>query len=267
MRQQIRQPYKGQALTEFLVLALALVPLFLLIPLVAKYQDISHANQIASRYVAFEAVTRNPSTVNNWKPESQLADEVRRRFFTNTDAAIKSNDATDNSAAQQNLFWRNYKSEALINNVNNDVTLSFGFDQNPTQNGAFNAASDGNPFLLNNQFNLAANGIYTANVTTKLANLPAGLLAYEPFNQINLSMRRSTSIVLDPWQARNPQQVENNVGNSSIVFPSNLLTGISPLVNGVINVIDLPGNLSGPKLGELEFWRDVVPQDRLKKAE
>ncbi len=267
MRQQIRQPCKGQALTEFLVLALALVPLFLLIPLIAKYQDISHANQIASRYVAFEAVTRNPSTINNWKPESQLADEVRRRFFTNTDAAIKSKDAADNSATQQNLFWRNYKSEALINNVNNDVTLSFGFEQNANQNNAFNTASDGNPFLLNNQFNLTANGIYTANITTKLANLPTGLTSYQPFDQINLSMRRSTSIVIDPWQARNPQQVEDNISNSAIVFPVNRLSSISPLVDGVVNVIDLPGNLSGPKLGKLEFWRDVVPQDRLKKAE
>ncbi len=267
MRQPMRQQQGGQALTEFLVLALALTPLFLLIPLIAKYQDISHASQIASRYVAFEAVTRNPSTINNWKPESQLADEVRRRFFTNTDATIKSNDTADNSAAQQNLFWRNYKSEALINNVNNDVTLSFGFEQNPTQNDAFNAASDGSPFLLNNQFNLAANGIYTANVTTTLANLPTGLTSYQPFDQINLSMRRSTSIVLNPWQARNPQQVEDNVKNSSVVFPTKLLSAINPLVDGVVNVIDLPGNLSGPKLGELEFWRDVVPQDRLKKAE
>ena len=49
----------GQALTEFLVVALALIPLFLLIPMIAKYQDIGHSTQMASRYAAFEATIRN----------------------------------------------------------------------------------------------------------------------------------------------------------------------------------------------------------------
>lgn len=43
---------RGQALTEFLVISVAMVPLFLLMPVIAKYQDVSHSTQMASRYSA-----------------------------------------------------------------------------------------------------------------------------------------------------------------------------------------------------------------------
>ena len=36
---------RGQALTEFLVISLVLISLFLLLPVIGKYQDISHASQ------------------------------------------------------------------------------------------------------------------------------------------------------------------------------------------------------------------------------
>jgi len=67
----------GQALTEFIVVALALIPLFLLLPVIGKYQDIAHSVQLASRYAAFDAMIRNDVS-GTWKPESQLAEEVRR---------------------------------------------------------------------------------------------------------------------------------------------------------------------------------------------
>ena len=37
---------RGQALTEFLVISLVLIPLFLLLPVIGKYQDISHASRL-----------------------------------------------------------------------------------------------------------------------------------------------------------------------------------------------------------------------------
>jgi hypothetical protein len=59
---------RGQALTEFLLVSLALIPLFLLLPMIGKYQDINHATQMASRYAAFDAILRNDSQ-NSWKPK------------------------------------------------------------------------------------------------------------------------------------------------------------------------------------------------------
>lgn len=253
----------GQALTEFLVLSVAMVPLFLLMPVIAKYQDISHSTQMASRYVAFDATNRNDS-MGTWKPESQLADEVRRRFFSNSDAPIKTHDVAGNFSANRNLFWSDPNGGPLIQNFNNDVQVSFGFGNSPNHIGAFSGTADATPFVLHSQLGLQARGIYTANVAVTLANLPGGLRFYEPFDQINLSIARSTSLVFDPWSARNPQQVESRIGGNPAIFPAGSLQAVSPIVDAAVTLIDLPGGLSGPKLGKLDFWRDVVPEDRLR---
>jgi hypothetical protein len=58
----MNQPIKtqhGQALVEFLVASMAIVPLFFLIPVIIKYQGINNSTQLASRYVAFDAMHRN----------------------------------------------------------------------------------------------------------------------------------------------------------------------------------------------------------------
>ncbi len=261
---QRRVDQRGQALTEFLVVALALVPLFLLMPLIAKYQDISHATQMASRYVAFDAFTRNDS-VSSWKPEAQLADEVRRRFFGNDDAPVKTNDVAGNFLSDQNLFWRDPNGGALIRNFETDVSVSFGPGNVATHDGGFTAASDGIAFPMHDLLALRARGVYTANVSVKLANLPAGLKFYAPFDTINLSMTRGTSVAIDPWTATGPPQIEAKLAANPLIFPVGPLAAVSPAVDGFIATIDYPGAIRGPLLGGLEFWRDVVPDDRLKR--
>ncbi|RZI43941.1 hypothetical protein EGT07_00455 [Herbaspirillum sp. HC18] len=253
----------GQALTEFLVVALALVPLFLLIPVIAKYQDIAHATQMAGRYAAFQATIRNDSTTG-WEPENELADEVRRRFFSNSDAPIKTKDVAGDFKANQNLFWRDPQDNALISSFK-DVNVSFGFAGGGSHTDAFSSASDGKPFPgIPSQLGLSARGIYTANVSVKLANLPAGLKFYEPFDKIDLSITRSTSVVIDPWTAKDPAQVESKIAGSAAIFPVGSLSAVSPVVDAAVSIIDAPGGLSSPRLGNLDFWRDVVPRDRLR---
>ncbi len=253
----------GQAFTEFLVVVLALLPLFLLMPVIGKYQDIAHSTRMASRYVAFEAMTRNAAT-SSWKPEAQLADEVRRRFFSNSDAPIKTHDRAGNFAAHRNPFWSDPKGDPLIKDFNTDITISFGSDNSSGQNDAFSAASDGEPFLEYGWFDLRAQGIYTAKVSVALANLPGGLRNYEPFDTIDLSIARSTSVVIDPWTAAGPKQAEARFGGNALVFPAGSLKEAAAIVDALVSVIDLPGGVSAPALGKLDFWRDVVPEDRLR---
>lgn len=255
---------RGQALTEFIVLALVLIPLVLLIPLVAKYQDISYAVQMASRYVAFEAMTRNESQSTS-KPPAQLSGEVQRRFFSNLDAPIKTGDVAGNFLAHQNLFWRGPEGAPLIADFNNDVSIGFGAGKRPTQAEAFGAADDGVPFnaiKTADELGLSAKGIYTANVTVRLANLPAGLRAYEPFDKIDLSISRHTSIVVDGWPAKDPSQVESRI-NSPVLVPATMLSTVAPVIDAAVGAVEV-GQIRGPQLGKLEFWRDVVPPDRLK---
>lgn len=255
---------RGQALTEFLVLALVLIPLALLIPIIAKYQDIACAVQMASRYVAFEAMTRNDAQ-STWKTPAQLAGEVQRRFFSNSDAPIKTGDVAGNFLAHQNLFWRGPSGTSLIADFGNDVSVGFGAGNRPTQGEAYDTATDGVPFNPANtadHLGLSAKGLYTGNVSVRLANLPAGLTAYEPFDKINLSIGRHTSILVDGWSAKDPSQVESRI-NSPVLVPSSTLVAVAPAVDTAITAVEV-GQIGSPHLGKLDFWRDVVPSDRLK---
>jgi hypothetical protein len=266
---------RGQALVEFVVFSVALLPLLLLIPMIAKYQDISSTTQAASRYVAFEAMNRNADTVNGWKDEASLANEVRRRFYSNNDAPIKSGDVAGDFKAQQNLFWRDPTDRALIEQINRDVTVTYGNGNGTTHQAGFianSSANDGAFAGFNNNMNLSNTGVYQANVAVKLLNVPADLALHKPFDTLNLSIRRSTSLALNPWTATDHGQVNQRVGNSGAVFPVGQVQGLTALLDPLVAAAELPGRIlggsggktSGPMIGRLDFWTDVVPADRLR---
>lgn len=248
IKNKLRDKQRGQALTEFLVVAVALVPLFLLIPVIAKYQDIAHSTQMASRYAAFDSMVRNASQ-NSVKPLDQLQDEVRRRFFSNSDAPVKTNDVAGDFKANQNLFWRTPDDKPLIDKFT-DVVVS-----RSSQN-----ASDTRWFEKKFLEQFGGKGIGTVNVRVKLANLPAGLQFYEPFDKINLEINRSTSVLVDGWTGKNPVDVEKKVMGGLVYFEA--ISKLSPVIDPFMMVLE-PG-VTPPKLGRLDFWRDDVPLDRLK---
>jgi hypothetical protein len=284
----IRARAGGQALTEFIVMALVLVPLFLLIPMVAKYQEMAHATQMASRYVAFEAATRNSSTPGGFKPETQLKDEVARRFFSNADAAIKTNDVAGDFAANRKPFWVDQKGDPLLKSFGSDIAVSFGESNGSHHTDAYIGADDGKPFeksLINvrKELGLDAPGLYRGNVSITVANLPydsdSYARTYETFKSIGLTMTRSTTILVDAWPAKNADQVDQRISKPTLtpgsVFVDNS-TGM-PVIKKALDVavgaVELPasGNFPlpclehcGPRLGELELWHDIVPSDRLK---
>lgn len=265
VRTRSRFSQRGQALTEFLVLAVALVPMFLLVPMIAKYQDLSHATQLASRYVAFDAINRGglPGD-NDWAPPAQLADEVRRRFYSNSDAPIKSDDVAGDFDANRNLFWRDPYGNPLIKKFS-DVALSFG-NGAAAQTGGFSTASDAGVFnkipLANaNHIGLASPGIYTASVSVALANLPAGIRSIEPFDRLDLSIQRRTSLLFDPWSSTTTARTEARV--ATLAPLNSILNTINPLITAALKVVDLDG-VKAPKFGNLSMWRDAVPADRLK---
>ena len=258
---------RGQALTEFIVIALALVPLFLLIPLIGKYQSIRHATELASRYVAFDAIANNEG-MSAYKPRAQLEQEVRRRFFSNSDAPIKTNDEAGDFKANQNLMWVDPQGNALISKFS-DVSVSFGAGNGTSHADGISGADDDKPFNMPIPFKTAdqldlKSGIYRANVHVKLANLqdigPSFASTYEEFKDINLTISRHTAVLPDSWTASGPAQVEKRIDRPLLV-PGRLLRPVGGLAKGVVNVVELPGPKT-PHLGELEFWRDEVPTDR-----
>lgn len=274
IRHQPSHAHAGQALAEFIVIALAMVPLFLIIPLIGKYQDISHKTQLASRYVAFEATTWNDSNGGSFKPEGQLADEVRRRFFSNGDAAIKTYDVAGNVDAHRNPLWVDHKNQPMIDDFAN-VQISFGPSGAATHASAFTAlpkAAD--PFelyapVVKNALGVQDKGIYTGRVSVKLATiawpkieLSTGAGA-DPYDALELIMSSHTSVMTDAWPAKDANDVIGKI-NKAALFPAGKIAAVNSGVSALVTVID-PIGVTPPKLGELEFWKDVVPQDRLFK--
>lgn len=275
------QSQRGQALTEFVVIALALVPLFLLMPMIGKYQDIAHATAMASRYVAFDAIANNGSSKKGFKSEAQLAAEVRRRFFSNSDAPIKTGDEAGDFNANRNRMWVDPQGEPLIKQFA-DVTVSFGAGRGAKPADGFQDGSDENPFNVPTPFHTAEelglkSGIYTANVSVKLANVKELLGSYantySELSKLNLSITRGTSLLVDPWTASGAAQIDDRLSNIKI-FPASVFNK-SPLnvgmkvLDAAVIAMEVPACLQGhcqhaPKVGQLSYWDDVVPADRTK---
>lgn len=253
-----RKPQEGQALTEFLVVALAIIPLFLLIPMIAKYQDIGHATQMASRYAAFDATINNPSTTA-MKDPAVLTQEVKRRFFSNIDAPIKTNDAAGNFRAHQNAFWRTPNNQPLIADIHTVAVNLATADSGGRGMDLLNAAGRGLPPLTPG-FGLPSSPLYRSNVGVPLVNLPAGIKSYEPFDRLNLRIERSTTVLVDGWSARSVEQARERTERS---LPVTQALGIFSRVSDTTIQLLERGEIRGPRIGQLERYQDIVPADRL----
>lgn len=264
---------RGQALVEFLGLALILVPFLLLLPMIAKYQDIAHATTMAARYVAFDATVRNDAT-SSWKPNGELAGEVRRRFYSNASAPIKTGDTPGDFKAHQNLFWRDPLGNALIRNFNNDVRISFGEGASQDPGAGFRGVGEGTPFLRHDTMDLEARGVFRGNVSVSVANLPDSLTgptkSYEGLKSLNLVIRRHVDLVPDGWTARDTDHTASRIDHAEInagsTFNLPLFREVPKVVEAAVVLMEIPSGCTshcGPRLGELEYWKDVVPADRI----
>ncbi len=108
-----RVEQSGQALTEFLVLSGVLVAFLVLLPVIGKYQDVSHATQMASRYVAFDAAM-NGGGGSSFSNSADVDAAVRRRFFAESTAPVKTRDVAGDFAAHSNANWTMPNGRSLL---------------------------------------------------------------------------------------------------------------------------------------------------------
>lgn len=250
---------RGQALTEFLAVSLVLLPLFLLLPVIGKIQDIAHETQLASRYAAFDALLRNDSH-NRFKPPEQIEGELRHRFFS-AGAGIVSEDAPQPFAPRPQ--WSDPYAHPLIGDPA-AVQLSFGPSHGKTHADAYTTASDTERFVLAPRAGLQSNGIYNVNVSADLAKLPAGLKLIEPFDRLSLRIERHASVLPDAWTANGPAQAERRFG--PLAAANAWLQKLEPAAAIVMQLVELH-DVASPSFGALERWRDAVPSDRLAPRE
>lgn len=251
-RARVPRRHRGQALVEFLTIAAALVPLFLLMPVLAKYMDIAQATQAASRYAAFEATVHHGGSVGGLLPSSQLGTEVRRRFFSNPDAPVKTNDAAGDFQAHRNLFWRGPTGDPLIASQQ-DVATSL----TPT----FRAPD--RTLGLRGHTSLEDSAVQRADVSVALLRMPAFLRSYAPLNQLDLRISRTTSVLPNAWMASGPAAVRENV--NGINHLTRNVEALQTVADLVVEPFELFQN-EAPQFNRLERWDDVVPLDRLVNA-
>jgi hypothetical protein len=250
---------RGQALTEFLAMSLVLLPLFLLLPMIGKIQDIAHQAQLASRYAAFDALLRNDSH-NQFKPPEQVERELAQHFFS-AGAAISTEDGAQPFTPRGQ--WSDPWAHPLVGDAA-AVRLSFGPSHGKTHRDAYTAADDAERFTLASRAGLHTDGIYNVNVSADVANLPAGLKLIEPFDRLNLRIERHASVLLDAWTANGPMQAEARFGPLAVV--NGPLQAIEGVFGTAMQLVELH-DVAAPSFGALERWRDAVPSDRLAPRE
>ncbi len=232
----------GQSTVEFAVFALAMVPAFLVMTLLGKYIDLNQATEVASRYLAFEGIARNSS--NSWETQSELGVEVRRRFFSNSDAPIKSGDAAGDFVAHRNPIWSDASGKPLLDNFEDQVSVN----TQVSGNNAIAAAS-----IYAGQLGLSSDNLYTASVTVN----PRDIAGLKPFDKIGLNVTRKTVLLVDAWTARSPASIRSRIEGSAVMYP---LAGLKELIDPIGQV---PTVVFDPALAVGNFDWDVVPCDRL----
>lgn len=243
---------RGQSTVEFVVLASILVPLLLIVPLIGKYMDIAQAAAVASRYVAFEGEIRHSSSIEGWKTDAELAREVRRRFFSNSDAPIKTNDTAGDFNAHRNTLWFDHRGDPLLPKSVDNVGVRTWREFLTQPVGAFHATSLG----------LSQDNLYTGQVTVSVADI-AGL---QPFDKLGLSVTRSTTLLTDPWAAPGPASIEGKIKSNGWdllgPFPYKPLEalGANPIVDLALTLFEF--GAGPPEIGKIEPNR--VPGDRIK---
>ena len=242
---------QGQATVELVVLGFVLVPLFIIVPLLGKYMDFAQTTTVASRYVAFEGAVHHSSSATGWKTDEQLAAEVRRRFYSRNDLSIKTNDVVSETPAERNPLWVDHRGNALLPTFDN-VTVQTRRETLSQPLGAMYA----------DEFDLPQDNLYTGIVNVNVANI-AGV---EPFDAINLSMNRSTTLLVDPWASNSSKEVEKKVQDAGpLVFPYQLLEPFAAIIElGILLFEGFFGDTSPPEIGRVD--PDVVPSDRVLKA-
>lgn len=187
---------------EFLVVALTLVPLFLLVPLIGKYLDIKQASIAASRKLAFECTVRYEDC-NDLNSHPAFADEIRSRFFAGDTALALTNDrpaAAAIEAGNGNPLWVDRRGRPLLENFE-DVGIRT--DASDIDAGASLVSSllAAGPDMFDLELE---RGLFDARVQVSVARDNGGESFIDQLDSLALNMQFHTAILTNAWDADGP---------------------------------------------------------------
>lgn len=262
----IRSPrvMRGQALTELAVMAALLVPLFLLIPIVAKYGHTKQMAQQAARNAVWEAsVSRDYTAPSQREAERKALD----RNFAAADARIRSD--------VSGVATRGKFGDQMLNTFSGRKLLE---RENLRVRGMTTAESPGymdealipieTATALFGKFKLNKSGYVTANVRLDIRDLQLadGSRAryLEPLDSLNLVLERKQTLLVDAWNASGPRSGGRSVINTiKPLAPSSRLDGMDKLLDMFkpLDMLPVIGAIGGLDIGTIE--PDIVPADKL----
>ena len=260
-----RRTQRGQSLTEVAVMAAVLVPLFLLVPVLAKYVHLQHKGEQMARSAAWEAtVTKDYQGTPN---RAQMERVLLARHFAPADAPITTRIPAPPapSTPVQDVFLNTFSNQPLLRRA--DVELG------AYQNTGAPGLSDDVLELLEatpGEFPPNNKGFIRTDVQLNPQNLrmadgrPAAYLA--PFDTINLRMRSHQVLLTDAWNAAgggtgrspHPRSVSKQV--CSLVPTCWVGSGLPDF--NIPDAIPVIGVLDNLEFGHIE--PDIVPSNRLE---
>ena len=243
-----RVAQSGQALAEFLVMSGVLVAFLVLLPVIGKYQDISHATQMASRYVAFDAAM-NGGGGHSFSNAADVETEVRRRFFAESDAPIKTRDVAGDFAAHSNANWTMPNGSPLLPRKA-DISAVGNMSDDPSNY----------LFSLYSTMGLNGTGMINAVVTAPLARMPQGIRALDPLSSMDITMERRVVMMVNPWTSSSYAATNSMVARTTRL-QTDLVSVMAAPAQVAMNIGFDPG-IPAPQVGNLQRWQDLVPADR-----
>jgi hypothetical protein len=264
----------GQALAEALVVALALVPLAVLVVLLGKYQSMQAATVAASRSLAFDCAAR-PQLCGDAAAAGWLTESVRTRHFVRPDRAVLSADQTSSgsAASQANVdrhpLWQDRGGRPLLESLDHvgaAVTQQrFDAGLGTAIGRAANADTSGI-----GQVDDIERGLLDARVELSVAASFAGRPAFVDLDPMHVVMRARTAILSDNWQASGP-----SAGPASVAARVNAGARLDSIRETRLDVgyqlsrwaLDLAGGLGlEPAAGSFRYHAfdpQVIPADRV----
>ncbi|QDH71596.1 TadE family protein [Marilutibacter alkalisoli] len=282
----------GQALTEMAILAVVLVPLFLLIPMLGKYSHTQQMAQQAVRAAAWEATVADSYhwddsvESNAWR--AQQLQKLIDRHYGDAAAPIRSQSSgAQGSDAVEDVMMNTFSGRPLLQRD--------GVELLPYKNESAGFSSkaiellDKLPDFIPGDFPPGRDGLVSAELVVRPEDLKtadgAAAKYLEPFDNLGLEMRVKHVVLADTWNAsgsgclggqcqdsvsaqRDRRRVRDQVKTlslGSIFGPDSRIGGpihkvkeaLKPFEN--IPLLDVPLRIDP---GYIE--PDVVPRDRLQ---
>ena len=250
MRTHSMKSQRGQAMTEFVVAALALfLPLILGVVYVFKYGDIKQQAIQASRYAAMERAL-DPRAHES---DTQVGDETVARFFRDgAQEKIALNErATAATSGDENPNWSQLGGDAMIKQYSDvKVTLSKKSIDSTLLAPVNLAVTNLGPLSA---FNGLSGGFGTeAEVNVPLVNVAH----FAPLSNINIAIGATTVIAGDPWNGGGAADVASHIGAA---VPARIAGKFTGMMSSISNILfEWLADTPAPVFGCVK--PDVVPK-------